>query len=319
MAAPLVLQGFHRKALSTLPKFGSTDRWQIHIDSLTQWRIINSIDTAPHDFQKMSILVSLTGPAKERSRPYGYLSNTWNQANDWTEYLQALTTIFEPPVESELARSEYRARKQLPREDIGSYLSSKFSLYELAFPVAERSFHSLLDDTINGFYSIVIKREVGRRNPADREALVTCSMTAVANERTAYANGYAESTSMDGLIAASEFNRMNRQEQGAEPMEIDSLNKLERDKTKMKCFHCHKSGHMIKDCRSRLNKLKNNQKSQGYEGKRSFANITCYKCNKKGHIARNCRSTEAVKAAEEVDSKDNLDLDEEEEIALLRN
>ena len=128
MAQPLVLQGFHRKSLSTLPKFGSNDRWQIHIDSLTQWRIINSIDTAPHDFQNMSILVSLTGQAKERSRPYGYLSNTWNQANDWTEYLQALTTIFEPPVESELARSEFKARKQLPREDIGSYLSSKFSL-----------------------------------------------------------------------------------------------------------------------------------------------------------------------------------------------
>ena len=87
-------------------------------------------------------------------------------------------------------------------------------------------------------------------------------MTAVANERTAYTNVYAESTSMDGLIAKSGINQINRQEQGAEPMEVDSLNKLERDKTKMKCFHCQKPGHLIKDCRSRLNKLKNNKKAR---------------------------------------------------------
>ena len=60
-------------------------------------------------------------------------------------------------------------------------------------------------------------------------------MTAVANERTAYANGQAESTSMDGLIAASEFNQeINRHGQRVEPMEVDSLNKLERDKRKIK-------------------------------------------------------------------------------------
>ena len=94
----------------------------------------------------------------------------------------------------------------------------------------------------------------------------------------------------------------------------------QNDQSKIKCYHCGKLGHLIRDCRSRLAKLKNNPKSIGNEGKRSFANITCYKCSKKGHIARNCRSNnEAVKAAEETDSKDTVELDEDEEINNLRN
>ena len=111
---------------------------------------------------------------------------------------------------------------------------------------------------------------------------------------------------------------MNRQEQGVEPMEVDSLNKLERDKSKMKCYHCGKLGHLIRDCRSRLAKLKNNPKGNGNEGKKSFANITCFKCPKKGHLARIRWSTnEAVKAAEETYSKDTVELDDDEEIHNL--
>ena len=57
----------------------------------------------------------------------------------------------------------------------------------------------LLTSCIEGMHSTIIKRLVQRSNPGDQTALREAAIRAVANERTAYRAGYAESTSLDGL------------------------------------------------------------------------------------------------------------------------
>ena len=66
--------------------------------------------------------------------------------------------------------------------------------------------------------------------PPDKAALTTVYLLAVANEHTTYQGGYAESTSLDGLIAASEFLGATGENSGGhgvyEPMEVDSIKRV---------------------------------------------------------------------------------------------
>ena len=74
----------------------------------------------------------MRGQAVEMTKPYVEGSQTLIDSPDLTLHLEAFRHIFLTLEESELARSEFKARKQERREDISSYLSSKIALWQLA-------------------------------------------------------------------------------------------------------------------------------------------------------------------------------------------
>ena len=82
------------------------------------------------------------------TRPYAENTATWTRCGTLNEYVDPLRGIFLPPEESELARTEFKVRKQGREEDISTHLSAKIALWQLAYP--ERSFSTLLDETILG-------------------------------------------------------------------------------------------------------------------------------------------------------------------------
>ena len=191
---------------------------------------------------------------------------------DIATYLTAMRNIFMPSEESEIARADFKALKQKKNEDIASYLTMKISLWENAFPEAERSFHTLLSEVISGIYNNVVKRIVRRANPADQANLRTVAITAVANERESYRGGYGESTSLDGLACVS---LPHQADEEYEPMEVDQISKME-----IICFNCKKPGHIARNCRST---------KPGEENQPRRPKPRCYRCNLIGHIAAKCR------------------------------
>ena len=298
-----------RKSLSSLPKWdGRSVPWRNFEDAVSNWRALNGIQAMPAEWQKRSLYFSLTSSAADRARPWRPGSALFNQAATFDDYMTMLRGVFQPAEESEMSRVEFRARSQQKHEDISSYLSSKFALYENAFADDERSFSVLLNASIEGTYSNVIKRMIQRANPVDAESLRTAAIRAVANERSAYRGGYSESTSLDGLETSSMLISVT-ETSGVEPMEVDKVGAIT-------CYRCDKPGHRKSECRVPAHKISKKKKDKGQGGsKKDKKNLKCYKCDKTGHFARECRSKKEQGAAKGVDEK-QLTEQEEEDIFL---
>ncbi len=269
-----------RKALGHMPHFdGKIEPWRCFEDRFKLWMEMNLDTEIDANFRKRALLYAMKGSAAERARIYKEGSTQWTAANDITAYLTAMRNIFMPSEESEIARAEFKALKQKKNEDIASYLTMKISLWENAFPEAERSFHTLLSEVISGIYNNVVKRIVRRGNPANQAELRTVAITAVANERESYRGGYGESTSLDGLACVSV---PHQPEDECEPMEVDRV-----DKVDLQCFRCKKYGHIGRECRNPPAPPNRNQSGDDWRQRRK--KIKCFWCDRLGHIGTKCR------------------------------
>ena len=206
------------KALAGAPKFDGKSSWRTFETQYETWYRINNIGEQNQEFQKRTLLSCMRNQAVEMTRPYNEGSPTWLGCEDLATYIQAFRGIFLPPEESELARTEFKIRKQGRKEDISTYLSAKISLWQLAFPEAGRSFNTLMDETIAGVSNRVVKRRLRYAVINTEGELRQQAVRIVASERQCYHEGTSESTSMDGLAATS---HIKNEQYGDDDMEVD--------------------------------------------------------------------------------------------------
>ena len=260
-------QTFHR-SLSLIPKFQADRPWRIYRLEILTWAHLHGYSDAAADVQerlKGAILFSLKGTALERATPYGPGSEAWTRAGTMLDYLNELEQVFQPAAESMLSKEEFTSRIQGRDENVITYISSKFAIFDVAFPVpparvevdangVRTSFQQHRDETvlvqltIKGLYNTSVKRAVLASSPTNRSELRKAVVQAVANERIAYADGYSTSTNLDGLASATTTyaeQQKNHVRPREEAMDID----LMKDAA---CFRCLKPGHLKKDCRVKL-------------------------------------------------------------------
>ena len=115
------------KSLQGAPKFDGKSSWRTFESVYECWYRINNIGNQDQEFQKRSLLTCMRGQAVEMTRPYNEGSATWQASQNLAAYILAIRTVFLPPEASELARTEFKVRKQGRKEDISSYLSAKIS------------------------------------------------------------------------------------------------------------------------------------------------------------------------------------------------
>lgn len=272
------------RAMAKVPTYDGSYAYRNFEPSFLYYSLLNFFEVLPLAQRKMVLLSAMRGDAQTKTRNLRPGTPVYNEALTFEIFAQKVYQIFAPPAESELARSEFAARSQGRREDISSYLSEKFSLYDSGFGVDEQNFYVLLQETIKGIFNPVIKRMVRRANPQNQAELRTMAIQAVAFEREAYEAGYSESQSLDGL-EASTIIRNYQMGRGEEAMQLGKI-------SEQKCYSCNKIGHFSRDCykkqanRQGQSYAKKGQAGQNQEKQRQRE---CYQCGKPGHLKADCK------------------------------
>ena len=287
------------------PRLGTTTNfanwkslWEIYRAKMQLDVTINQ-EQVPADFQARLLLSSVDEGVIPKIKLAMDGSQAWNMTilnaaetnqnvrfNNW---LKEIENLFQPPSESRLAKVDFKSRVQSHAEDISSYFTSKLALWESAYGATARDTHFdlLLDETVKGIYSLVVKREIRGRKIETVEDLRKELVDVVAVERLRIEDGSSESTSLDGLAATTRsIGHMGNYEM----MDTSSVNRVaNRDD---RCRKCNKHGHFARDCWSKTQTRDNNYRGRGSyrgQGKQDHSNIICDYCKIKGHIKRNCR------------------------------
>ena len=292
-----------QRALNSIPYYDGKGAmlFREHQQNFESWRQARQI--LGDEQSKIALSYSLRSGAQTRVRGLLPGTDAFVKARTYKEYAKLIGEIFAPAVEKGLSRSEFHAYQQQATEDVGSYVAIKMSLYDIAYEPEERSFQTLRGAMIKGLFSNVIKRTVSRKDVTNSEELRTAIFAAVASEREAYAGGWAESTTLDGLksITITQHKRGSNEE-GPVPMEIDSLyprrtgpgpsppGNSKRATETRSCHRCHRTGHLKKDCHART--TKDGKKLGPSEPKRPGTGEKnkkgCFNCGAHGHRQAEC-------------------------------
>ena len=262
------------RALASTPKFYGNESWRNFESAYITWYRINRIQELDADFQKRSLLTCMRGKAIEMTRPKAENTAAWREAIDLNAYVETMRGVFLPPEESEMSRTEFKIRKQGRKEDVSTYLSAKIALWQMAYGDEERSFTTLMDETIKGLENRVVKRTLRYAVVRNEEELCRTAVRLVAAERQCYMEGTSESTSLDGLAATT---RVQDQKESHDDMDWEE-NVQNMKSFDGKCNICKIYGHKARDCRK-----KKTMDQRGETRK-------CYTCDRTGHLKKDCRA-----------------------------
>ena len=301
-----------QRALNSIPTFDASGKqsFREHEINFGAWRAAREITDVERS--KIALVYSMKGRAQTQIQGFLPETEAFQKADTFKKFMDMIREVFQPASEKNLSRAEFLSYLQAPTEDVGNYLSIKFSLYEMAYPHEEQSFQTLRSHTIRGLYSNVIKRVVSRMTVATPDELRNAIYSAVASEREAYMGGYAESTNLDGLKSVTIHRGQGYQPSASGdsqvvPMEIDSLQERRggrmqggggfnqrgrgdgRKETRT-CHRCHRAGHIQKDCIAKTTKDGKPLAASGDKKRANEPKRGCYNCGQPGHRAAQCTS-----------------------------
>ena len=201
-----------------------------------------------------------------------YLESNGGGLHTWEELKTKLLSAFGATADANHALALLKSTKQKRQESIQIYGERLIMLAEDAFPKQDLDepliSRQLIDCFIDGLKDSSIAKKLIRENPSKFTVAL-------------------ETASKEQII----INRIERRGRVETDMEIDKVTfdkkaetsdkkfetfdkRFERRPETRTCYHCHRQGHIQRDCR----------------WKQTNHDIQCYSCGKRGHFARNCRS-----------------------------
>ena len=104
------------KLLSSLPKYDGSSPWNIHESALEQWRLLNAVNRAEHEWQKVALLYSLKGSAAERAQTVGRRTVPFVGGEGWNAMKTLLRKLYTPAADSEISLWHLVHEDKVPKQ-----------------------------------------------------------------------------------------------------------------------------------------------------------------------------------------------------------
>ena len=103
-----------RRSLVSLPKYERSGTWRTFLLEFFSSMDAKSIYDARDQFIKKALVRAMRGPSLVMISSHQAGSPTFTDNAHWWRYVNAITQIFTPASESQLAKSEFAAYRQAP-------------------------------------------------------------------------------------------------------------------------------------------------------------------------------------------------------------
>ena len=275
-------------ALRNMPKFSNSanEPWREFETQWRQWALNHELEViAGLPKQKAALISAMKGRATRAVNQHGQGTASFNGAATLEAYITLVRECFNPPAESQTARTDFERRKQGRTEPAVSYLAEKTQLYYHALPTAAaRSFTYFKSEVLKGIYASYVKEKIIERDPATEAELETCVADAVGKGRALYFGHCGKIADLDGLSSTTRQRAVLADGSSADVEAMDYEESFRRmSDNDGKCHTCKKPGHFARNC---PNKSKGGQNSSRKPN--PDRDVVCNECKKKGHRRANC-------------------------------
>ena len=277
----------YQNAIRSMPTFSNKpdETWREFEKAWLVWYERDEIENlAGIPKQKMALLSAMRGRAMRAVDQHGSKTASFGAAATLTAYLKLIRECFNPPSESQTARTDFERLKQDRQVPAVVYLAEKRSLYYHAFPeTAQRSFQYFKSEVLKGLYASYVKEKIIERDPASEAALETCIADAVGTGRALYFSRCGKIADLDGLASTTHV-RASYIDGTPASVEVMDFEESGRRAGDGNCHTCNKPGHFARNCPKRNRGAGQNPVKKPNPDR----DILCLHCKKKGHRKANC-------------------------------
>ena len=273
-------------ALKSMPKFsnGNHEPWRDFEKAWLGWFETNEIgNLVGIPKQKMALLNAMRDRAMRAVDQHGHTQASFAGAATIGDFLKLIRECFNPPSESQTARTDFERRKQGRNEPAVVYLADKKALYYHALPdAASRSFAYFKAEVLKGIYASYVKEKIIEQDPKTEAEMETCVANAVGMGRQLFFNEAGKIPDLDGLASTTMIRAtyVDGSPANVEAMDFEDSRRVGDRGT---CHTCNKPGHFARDCPK-----KGSGGSSQARKPNPDKDMICNNCKKKGHRKANC-------------------------------
>ena len=266
--------------------------WNAHLGRLNLTFMVEGLADTPANSQLRRVLLFLSLGNDGAQKAYHMQPEQRPPAETYAQYVEALSQIFVPRQESDMAKLDYKKCKQGKSEAIQTFHARKVRLFMDAFRVGAANMANWMEQFLDDYLDSIVRREVKmdllEHKPYARpEDVLTRAMTSCAKHRALIPSG-APLSAYDGLHSTNHYSTTAVAQKtttgaGAEPMELGMFEpEPEDDMESTLASLSYQEAPAEKDIwedpsSQTILTLVNNKETRA-----------CYSCQKVGHLKRDC-------------------------------
>ena len=231
---------FQMKSLPIIDSKITPAVWNAHLGRVNLTFAVEGLTDVPANAEMRRVLLYLSLGNEGAQKAY-HMSPEQRPPNEtYAAYVAALSQIFVPRQESDMAKLDYRRCKQGKTEAIQTFHARKVRLFMDAFRVEPANMAARMEQFTDDYIESIVRREVKlellQNKPyATPEAVLTRAMSSCATHRALVPEG-APASAFDGLHSTNHYGatttaavKAGAAAGGVEPMEIGMFDAEEED------------------------------------------------------------------------------------------
>ena len=267
--------------------------WNAHLGRINLTFMVEGLNDTPANSQLRRVLLYLSLGNAGAQKAYHMAPDQRPPAETYIQYVEALSQIFVPRQESDMAKLDYKKCKQGKTEAIQTFHARKVRLFMDAFRVLPANIANWMEQFLDDYLDSIVRREVKmdllEHKPYARpEDVLTRAMTSCAKHRALIPPG-APLAAYDGLHSTNHYSTTAATQKTAagaavaEPMELGMFDLGAEDD--------------IETTLAALDYQEAPAEKDIWEDPASQTILTlvsnketraCYSCQKVGHLKRDC-------------------------------